>query len=196
MTLGEKLKEARKHSGLSQEQLSEKLCVSRSAVAKWETDKGIPDIDNLKALSELLEVSIDSLLNPDEGLNKSLIRESIDLSVYEGRSRKKKKDHCIREKFPNATINTLLAKINLTKNEKILDEFIGWSGLGIFGTVSLVYSIKNIDKEYYLAEQDNKQFLVVITDDYIESRELSPKQYSRKFEIDGIQFTKCAYTVK
>lgn len=37
MTLGEKLKEARKQAGLSQEQLSEKLGVSRSAVAKWET---------------------------------------------------------------------------------------------------------------------------------------------------------------
>lgn len=46
MTLGEKLKEARKQAGLSQEQLSEKLGVSRSAVAKWETDNGIPDVDN------------------------------------------------------------------------------------------------------------------------------------------------------
>ena len=45
MTLGEKLKEARKQAGLSQEQLSEKLGISRSAVAKWETDKEIPDIE-------------------------------------------------------------------------------------------------------------------------------------------------------
>lgn len=51
MTLGEKLKEARKQACLSQEQLSEKLGVSRSAVAKWETDNGIPDVDNLKVLS-------------------------------------------------------------------------------------------------------------------------------------------------
>jgi len=42
MTLGEKLRQARKDNGLSQEQLAEKLCVSRSAVAKWETDKGLP----------------------------------------------------------------------------------------------------------------------------------------------------------
>lgn len=62
MTLGEKLKEARKQAGLSQEQLAEKLGISRSAVAKWETDKGIPDVDNLKALSGLLSVSIDYLL--------------------------------------------------------------------------------------------------------------------------------------
>ena len=37
MTLGEKIKEARKEHGLSQEQFAEKLCVSRSSVAKWET---------------------------------------------------------------------------------------------------------------------------------------------------------------
>ena len=59
MTLGKKLKEARKQAGLSQEQLSEKLSVSRSAVAKWETDSGIPDIDNLKVISKLLNVSLD-----------------------------------------------------------------------------------------------------------------------------------------
>jgi transcriptional regulator with XRE-family HTH domain len=62
MTLGEKIKNARKECALSQEQLAEKLCVSRSAIAKWETDKGIPDIENLKALSGVFEVSIDYLV--------------------------------------------------------------------------------------------------------------------------------------
>ena len=65
MTFGEKLKEARQRAGLSQEQLSEKLHVSRSAVAKWETDKGMPDIENLKATAQLLDVSIDYLLRDD-----------------------------------------------------------------------------------------------------------------------------------
>ena len=63
MSLGEKIREQRKKAGLSQEQLSEKLGVSRSAITKWETDKGIPDVDNLKALSKLLNVSIDYLLD-------------------------------------------------------------------------------------------------------------------------------------
>ena len=53
MTIGEKMKEIRKERGWSQEQLAEELIVSRAAVAKWESDKGIPDIDNLKKLSEL-----------------------------------------------------------------------------------------------------------------------------------------------
>ena len=61
MTFGEKLKNARKEAGLSQEQLAEKLSVSRSAVAKWESDKGMPDIDNLKANTAI--AALMSLLN-------------------------------------------------------------------------------------------------------------------------------------
>ena len=41
MTFGEKIREARKDAGLSQEQFAEKMSVSRSAVAKWESDRGI-----------------------------------------------------------------------------------------------------------------------------------------------------------
>ena len=61
MTLGEKIREARRKCGLSQEQLAEKMSVSRSAIAKWETDKGLPDVGNLKILARLLSVSVDQL---------------------------------------------------------------------------------------------------------------------------------------
>ena len=54
MTFGEKLKAARKEAGLSQEQFAEKMSVSRSAIAKWESDKGMPDVNNLKAMAQLL----------------------------------------------------------------------------------------------------------------------------------------------
>jgi transcriptional regulator with XRE-family HTH domain len=47
MTLGEKIKKARIENGLTQEQLSEKMMVSRQAITKWEADKGIPDVSNL-----------------------------------------------------------------------------------------------------------------------------------------------------
>mgnify|MGYP004539788565 CR=1 FL=1 len=69
MTLGEKLKDARKQASLSQEQLAERLGVSRSAVAKWETDNGIPDVGNLKVIAQLLDVSIDYLLDDSEGMD-------------------------------------------------------------------------------------------------------------------------------
>lgn len=62
MTFAEKLKMLRKQAGMSQEKLAEKLGVSRQAVTKWETDTGIPDIDNIMAVSKLFDISIDELL--------------------------------------------------------------------------------------------------------------------------------------
>ena len=83
MTLGEKIKEARKQCGLSQEQMADTLAVSRSAVAKWETDNGMPDIDNLRALARVLNVSIDYLLDNGEDMCVSIVRENFDMSKYE-----------------------------------------------------------------------------------------------------------------
>ena len=65
MTFGEKLKEARKEAGLSQEQFAEKMSVSRSAIAKWESDKGMPDVNNLKAIAQLLNISLDYLVDEE-----------------------------------------------------------------------------------------------------------------------------------
>lgn len=180
MTLGEKIKEARKQSGLSQEQLSEKLGISRSAVAKWETDKGIPDIENLKALSKLLDVSIDYLLDNGENLDKSVIKEQIDLSKYDVRSSNKKKDMCVREKYPDAKINPLIAKIKLTKGQRILDNLLAFFTDAPFGTADAYNDLKNMDKQYYLVEQGDKQFLVLVTDEFIESREMVQKHHDKK----------------
>lgn len=70
MTFAEKLKSIRKQAGMSQEQLAEKLGVSRQAVTKWETDTGIPDIENIMAISALFDISIDELLSSKRGTKK------------------------------------------------------------------------------------------------------------------------------
>lgn len=71
MTFAEKLKSIRKQAGMSQEQLAEKLGVSRQAVTKWETDAGIPDIENIMAISTLFDISIDELLSNERGTQKA-----------------------------------------------------------------------------------------------------------------------------
>lgn len=65
MTFAEKLRSLRKQTSMSQENLAEKIGVSRQAVTKWETDMGIPDIDNIVAISKLFDISIDELLGND-----------------------------------------------------------------------------------------------------------------------------------
>ncbi len=60
--LGIKLYELRKQAGLSQEELAEKLGVSRQAVSKWECGESLPDTDNLITISKLYNVSLDALV--------------------------------------------------------------------------------------------------------------------------------------
>lgn len=66
MEFGEKLQLLRKQNNLTQEQLAAQLYVSRTAVSKWESGKGYPNIDSLKCISKLFGVSIDELLMGEE----------------------------------------------------------------------------------------------------------------------------------
>ena len=66
MEFNEKLQQLRKQNNLTQEQLAEKLYVSRTAISKWESGKGYPNIESLKSLSKLFSVSIDDLLSGEE----------------------------------------------------------------------------------------------------------------------------------
>lgn len=64
-----KLQELRKQKGLTQEELAASLFVSRTAVSKWESARGYPNIDSLKAIAKFFGVSVDALLSGDEILS-------------------------------------------------------------------------------------------------------------------------------
>ena len=66
MELHEKLQQLRKQSGLTQDELAQKLFVSRTVISKWEAGQGIPSIDSMKEISKFFSVSIDVLLSDDE----------------------------------------------------------------------------------------------------------------------------------
>ena len=83
MTFAENLKMLRKQAGMSQEQLAEKLGVSRQAITKWETGVGIPDIENIMAISTLFNISIDDLLSNESGSKKLPETEYLYESVTE-----------------------------------------------------------------------------------------------------------------
>lgn len=63
MSLGERLYELRKKKGLSQEEVAEKLNVTRQSVSKWETDESKPDFDKIVPICELYEISTNELLS-------------------------------------------------------------------------------------------------------------------------------------
>ena len=66
MEFNEKLQELRKQKGITQEELAEALYVSRTAISKWESGRGYPNIDSLKAIAKFFHITIDELLSGDE----------------------------------------------------------------------------------------------------------------------------------
>ena len=65
MTFGQKLQEIHKATGLSQEQLAEALGMSRQAISKWETGESVPDVDKLKTICGVFNISADELIGID-----------------------------------------------------------------------------------------------------------------------------------
>ena len=72
MEIGQKLKDARVHSGLTQEVVAEKINVSRQTISNWENEKSYPDIISVIELSNLYCISLDDLLNGDSKMIEHL----------------------------------------------------------------------------------------------------------------------------
>ena len=66
MEFNQKLQELRKQKGLTQEQLAESLFVSRTAISKWESGRGYPNLDSLKDIAKFFSITIDELLSGSE----------------------------------------------------------------------------------------------------------------------------------
>lgn len=138
MNFGDKLKEIRRNQGLSQEQLAEKIGVSRQAITKWETGRGLPDIENIVILAEIFKMTLDELVSQEKQLqeNKSKLFESI--TVYDidcskhfdismGSARKivlrSGEDEKLYVKLESESLDNLksLFKVKLEENGKRLD---------------------------------------------------------------------------
>ena len=185
MTFGEKLKEARKEAGLSQEQFAEKMSVSRSAIAKWESDKGLPDITTLKRMARLLGVSLDHLLDEDEKLSFNETKEAVDLDSFEvtGRCRDKKDAACYSRYREADAIYPLIRRKKMGKAEWIADFH---AGPGIIQGADYL----NDASAYYLVMIGGAQLLVNVSEDLITSRELADRVDPGKFDFGNYTFRK------
>lgn len=72
MKIGDKLKNARLKKSMTQEEVAEKLFVSRQSISNWENNKTYPDIGNVIALSDLYQISLDELLKGSDNFMKHL----------------------------------------------------------------------------------------------------------------------------
>lgn len=76
MKLNEKIFQCRKRSGLSQEELAERVGVSRQAVSKWELGTALPELDKLKLLAKTFGVSTDWLLDDEQDIQQETRQEA------------------------------------------------------------------------------------------------------------------------
>lgn len=78
MTFGKTLKERRSQLDLTQQEVAKKLYISRQTISNWENGKSYPDLDMLIKISDVYQVSIDSLLKGDQKLKKSLDTQKVE----------------------------------------------------------------------------------------------------------------------
>lgn len=113
-----KLQNLRKNNGLTQDELADKLYVSRTAVSKWESGRGYPNIESLKAISKLFEVTVDELLSSEE------------LLIISEANAKKKENH-----FRDIVFGLLDLSITTT----FFLPFFGQNSESIINNVSLLH---------------------------------------------------------
>lgn len=206
ISLGEKIKKARLEAGLTQEELSELLMVSRAAVAKWETNRGLPDIENLKFIASALSVSVDYLLDENNSVDFSITKKPINLNKYgfdgrlSGFKKSKVKEQIVLDEYPDSEINMLtVVKTYNSSSEKMVDNFVGWfstffGGLPLFGIYDFSKAVSTLGADqYYLVDKKDKQYFVLITDEYIISRIMGVAFNSKKFRIGDKEFMKVGF---
>uniref|UniRef100_UPI004057764B helix-turn-helix transcriptional regulator n=1 Tax=Agathobacter sp. TaxID=2021311 RepID=UPI004057764B len=84
MEIEKKLKDARVKAGLTQEQVAEKIMVSRQTISNWENGKSLPDIVSIMNLSDLYQISLDELLKGDQKMKEKMTK---DVKVAKGNAR-------------------------------------------------------------------------------------------------------------
>lgn len=186
MTLGEKIKELRKGTNITQEELAEKIGVSRQAVTKWESDIGMPDIENLKNIATLFNITVDELLDYKKEILGDVVLEekySLDDIQKEGKTRCKEEQYVVN-KFAEAT--SIYA---LSRKKK-------WTGLKWLFYLSQGHSpemedfLQNGINIFCLVEEKEKQYIVVMTKDTMKVIQLKTLFNDKKLEVNGYIYTK------
>lgn len=131
MEIGKQIKKYRMQMGFSQEELSEKIFVSRQTISNWENNKNYPDMKSLLLLSDLFSVSLDILVKGDlEEMKEKVKLEDISRFKHEGNI------------FAVLLLLTIVLPVPLTK-------FMGNIGLVISGAVAIITIYYSIRVEKY-----------------------------------------------
>lgn len=191
MESGEKIQRLRTEQNLSQKELAEKLEVSRQAIAEWETNRGIPDIENLKRIAQLFNVSIDYLVYEEESIQDYVMKIPIDIEQYPmPKGNAVREDQVVLENYPNAqSIRELYRQKNMTNKEKVVD-FLLLPG------IHEVQDHWRDSSKYYLVEEKGIDYLVNVTHNEILTRRLDMDLSEKFFEFADDRFMKTRRKLK
>ena len=190
MKLSEKLKKYRKVFDLSQEDLADKLNVSRQVVTKWETDGGMPEIYNLKALADLFNVSVDYLLNDEEVVEYPVLKEKyvIDGNKNNYSNRYDYVVSILKDRYKDDAILYGLTQIENGERTR-LTKFFSFITLKISDISYLTQWLGDM-AIWFLVEKENQKLLIKVTKECIETREISNLIDTNKFEYEKNKFKK------
>lgn len=191
MQSGEKIQRLRSEQNLSQKELADKLEVSRQAIAKWETNRGIPDIENLKRIAQLFNVSIDYLVYEEESIQDYVMKIPIDIEQYPmPKGNAVREDQVVLENYPNAqSIHELYRQKKMTNKEKVVD-FLVIPGL------HEVQDHWRDPSRYYLIEEKGINYLVNVTKSELLTRRLDIDLSEKFFEFADDRFMKTRRKLK
>ena len=123
-----------------------------------------------------------------------VIREPINLDDYEPLHKvviaKKQscKERIVKTKYPNAQIYALYAEQIKTKGETVVDTALFLFTDAPTGTIDMMHAFNNLDQYFFLVVCGNENLLVLVTDDFIETRKITQPIIRKKFEMCGFKF--------
>ena len=183
MELGKQIRTHRQEAHLSQEELADRVYVSRQTISNWENDKSYPDVNSLVLLSEIFQISLDTLIKGDIEAMKEVIRkEEIEKLTRYGKI------------YTVMLVFTVISAV----------PFFMWLGVwafipwGIIWTVSMYFAleIEKIKKDNDV--QTYKEIIAFsegkLLDDIHKQREIGKRPYQKFLLVIGaalIAFTVC-----
>ena len=167
MELGQRIKDCRTEKGMTQEELADRIYVSRQTISSWENDKSYPDVHSLLMMGGLFGVSLDTLIKGDI----EIMKEKVDKSVVDGF----KKDNWI---FAVLVLLCILSAVPLMK-------YLGAIGTLIWGIIvsgTLFYALK-VEK----AKKDNdvytyKEIVAFYNGEKLDSIEKAREEGKRDYQ--------------
>ena len=160
MNLGTQIKKYRSALALSQEELAEKIFVSRQSVSNWENSKTYPDIKSLLMLSELFEISVDELIKGDVNTMKKEISEQEQTEFQ-------------RDSTVFAVLMTMVLVLPIP-----LSKLLGWIGWGIWAVIAAVTLYYGIRVEKFKKKHNVQTYKEILA--FTEGKSLSEIEQARE----------------